>query len=227
MLLAWPPQQSGRRGLTLVEVIITVSLITLITGALVFGSGMVGSSHLRAGASLVVASVRAAVTEANSSGKTVRLVFDFEAKRVLLESAAGSVLKDKVEPPDAGEHGNSLELSATAESQRILSGASLHGPDFLPVKSFGPEGKKLDRGVQFREIQIQHDAEPLTTGRAYLYFWPGGETEWASIQLSRTDSGDALTVMVSALSGRARIEKGKVGLPTRNDDGSISEREEP
>ena len=40
------------RGLTLIEVIITVALIALMTGGLIYGSGLLGSSQQRAAASL-------------------------------------------------------------------------------------------------------------------------------------------------------------------------------
>lgn len=45
------------------------------------------------------------------------------------------------------------------------------------------------------------------------------------IHLGRDDD-EGLTVTVSALTGRAKIEKGKVPLPEPRSDGQISERDE-
>ena len=70
--------------------------------------------------------------------------------------------------------------------------------------------------------------EPLREGRAYVYFWPGGTTERAIIQLKKAgDKETALTVVLSPLTGRARIEKGAVDFPEpRGFDDEFSEREE-
>ena len=41
-------------------------------------------------------------------------------------------------------------------------------------------------------MQTAHDDTARTTGRAYLYFWPGGLTERAAIQIRIGDSEDGL-----------------------------------
>jgi general secretion pathway protein H len=59
----------------------------------------------------------------------------------------------------------------------------------------------------------------VTSGRGYIYFWPGGLTERAYIQLKRAGGGEeALTVIVSPLTGRTKIEKGLVDLPEPRTD---------
>jgi len=87
-------------------------------------------------------------------------------------------------------------------------------------------GRELGKGIVFRQIQTEHDVKPRTEGRAYLYFWPGGATEWASVQLQPKGKKDILTVVISALTGRSQIKSGAVQLPERRSDGEISEREE-
>jgi general secretion pathway protein H len=74
-------------------------------------------------------------------------------------------------------------------------------------------------------VQTQHDEEPRTRGHAYLYFWPGGQTEHAVIHLGRADD-DGLSISVSALTGRARLAKGQASLPEMRLDGEVSERDE-
>ena len=53
----------------------------------------------------------------------------------------------------------------------------------LAASTPGKGHKALEGGIKFRGVQTQHDDLPRTEGRAYLYFWPGGQTERASIQL--------------------------------------------
>ncbi len=94
----------------------------------------------------------------------------------------------------------------------------------------GKGGKPLPRGITFRSVQTTHDDAPRTSGRAYLYFWPGGRTERASIQvrIGTSDSADQafMTVLVSPLTGRATIKGGAEDLVVPTDDAHSSERED-
>ncbi len=212
--------------MTLVEVLIVVALIAMLTGAVVFGSGMLSGSRQRAAATLVMSSVRLAMTRANAKGKPVRLVFDLQEHRVLLEESSGRMLRDSSVAGGA-EAATEAEERARKEADRILEGPKAPRPRFTPVAEYGSEGKPLGERIRFRQVQTQHDEEPITDGRAYLYFWPGGGTERAAIQITRQGDDEGLTVMVSPLTGRAKIEPGNVALPeSRFDDEEYSEREE-
>lgn len=224
------------RGVTLVEVLVVVALIAVIGGSVIFGSGMLGGSRQRAAGTLLVVAVQKGIAHANNSGRPVRLVMDLGASRVRLEEASTSkVLRDN--PRDAA----GLEAMARRASDRALDTTSAPAPSFTPVDVLGddtdgdkkPEGEEsggpgrsLGAGVKFRMVQTEHDAEPLTEGNAYLYFWPGGVTEHAVIQLTRGQNDDGLTVQVSSLTGRAVIKSGRVGLPEPRADGEYTEREE-
>ena len=67
-------------------------------------------------------------------------------------------------------------------------------------------------------MHTDHDEDPVTSGRAYLYFWPGGVTERGHVQLKRQGAEGGLTVTVSSLTGRATIVKGLVDLPEPRSD---------
>jgi general secretion pathway protein H len=69
--------------------------------------------------------------------------------------------------------------------------------------------------------------KPRDTGRAYLYFWPGGGTERAVIQIERTGSDDVLSVLMNPLTARAKIQRGKVDLVERSEDDDFGNREAP
>ena len=70
---------------------------------------------------------------------------------------------------------------------------------------------QLGTSVTFSGIWVQHQPERYTKGQAFLYFWPSGLTEAASIQLQQGD--DVLTLLVSPLTGRVRIVNGAVDAP--------------
>lgn len=230
------PRRATKRGMTLIEVLIAVALIALLTGSIVFGSGMLSSSRQRGAATLVVSAVRTALTAANTSGRAVRIVFDLEKHRLWLEqSSSGQMLREKPGTTKDTAAGAAAatdnEAAAQKEAERILEGPKAVRPEFKPMGKTDADGRELGAGIEFRQVQTQHDEEPVTSGRAYLYFWPGGETERAAVQVHRkgaTDEDDALTVMVSPLTGRANIVRGRQNLPEpRFSDEEYTEREEP
>jgi general secretion pathway protein H len=223
---------SSQRGLSLVEVLVVVALIALMSAGVLFGSGMLGSSRQRQAATLVMSGVRMGMARANSTGRPVRMVFDLDKDRVALEEASeGKMLREKEKDNTGGgaEAATEAEQKARAEAERILEGPRAPRAAFKPVKQFGFDGddeaggRGFEPGVQFRSIQTEHDEEPRTEGRGYLYFWPGGGTERASIQIGRGD--DVLTVLVSPLTGRAKIEKGAVKLEAPKNDSDFGELE--
>jgi general secretion pathway protein H len=226
------------RGLTLVEVLIALALVALLVGAIVLGPGMLSGSRQRAAATLIYSGVRFGLTRANVTGRPVRMVFDLEQDRVVLEQASSSVfLREKADGPGTGagaEAATEIEKEARAEAERIAQGPTAPRARFEPVKEFGFDedepgaGRALGKGISFVQVQTDHDSEPVREGRAYLYFWPRGGTERAAIQIHRAgDAEGGATVLVSALTGRVRIERGRIDLPpARSDEAEYSEREE-
>jgi general secretion pathway protein H len=223
-----------RRGFTLVEVLIVVALIALLAGSVAFGPGMLRSSQVRSAATLLVSGVRLGITRANNSGRPVRLVIDFEKRRVLLEEATTRrFVRDSKDIAGGAEVATEEEKTEQEKNDSIVDGPRAPRAQFQPIKELqdpegGEPGRALGAGVQLISVQTEHDETPITDGRAYVYFWPGGITERAAIHLKRMASDDAgLTVLVSALTGRAKIERGHVELaPVQSDEDGFSEREE-
>lgn len=220
----------------MVEVLIVIALMALLGGAIVGGGGMLGGTRLRSGATLVMGSVRAAVNRANTTGLPVRLVFDLDNHRVMLQETRGRMLRvtGHDEGAKAGaEAATELEREA-AEYARSFDGPRAPPAMFTPVAEFDrggdPDstgGRELGRGIKFIQVQTEHDTEPRVSGQAYLYFWPGGGTEQAAIQIGRDGDPDGLTVLVNALTGRARLQRGRIQLEEARRDSYFDEREEP
>ncbi len=221
--------------MTLFEVLIVVVLIAIIGGSVLLGSGALGASRLRTAASLIVASSRLASTRANTTGRPTRLVFDFDEGTLGLEEAGSSkMLRDKKAPAGGAEAATEAEKSAKAEADKILDGPRAPKTAFTPVAGFARDtdekttGRELGAGVALVAVQTDHDEDPVTGGRAYLYFWPGGVTERGHVQLKRQGAEGGLTVTLNSLTGRATILKGLVDLPEprSEDEQDQGEREE-
>lgn len=202
-----------------------VVLIALLSGGALLGPGLLRSSRVRAAATLMVSAARLAQNRTNANGRPVRLVIDIDQRRVLLEQATTAVFsREKGAVAGGAAAADEAEKKAKAETDRIMDGARPPRPGFTPLKELEDpanpgQGRELGAGVQVASVETEHDEEPLTEGRAYVYFWPGGITERAAIRLKRSDnSEDGLTVLLSPLTGRASIQRGKVGFPPPRED---------
>lgn len=232
------PRRARSRAMTLIEVLIVMALIALILSAVVIGSGQMSSSKMRHSSTMITGAIRVAYARATSSSKTVRLVMDFEAAEIWLEEGSQPHVVQSKDMSGAGgaAAATEQEKAAQEESGRILKGPAPPKTSFREIDAMGMAAsepgkghKKLDSGIKFRRVQTQHDAEERKDGRAYLYFWPGGQTERAAIQLRIGDNDapeSAVTLLVAPLTGRVTVKSGAVDMPKPVDDKEASEREE-
>jgi general secretion pathway protein H len=230
--------RAGARGMTLIEILIVMVLISLVLGAVVSGTGQLASSRLKHVSTSITGAIRVAFTRATATSKSVRIVFDLEQQTMWLEEGDVPMLVQTKDLTGTGgaDPVTDAERRAVQEGESLIKGPKAPRAHFKMVQAFGSQSaeggkgvRKLDRGIKFREIQAVHDDEPRTTGRAYLYFWPGGRTELASIQLrigDSTDDADTMTLLVSPLTGKVTIKNGPVALLRPRDDKEASERED-
>lgn len=237
------------RGMTLIEILIVMAIIAVVLGGVLAGSGQLASSRMRHTGTTLAGAIRVGYTHATASAKSVRLVMDLDEQTIWLEEADKPMLVQSKDTSPAGgaEAATVVEQQAAADTERIVKGPVVPKPAFKAIEPLGvatsakKKGPKpLDRGIAFRMVQTSHDAEPRTQGRAYLYFWPGGQTERAVIQLFPCgvktpedrarcvrDGADTITVEVSPLTGKVTVKDGAVDLPKApGSDEEASERQD-
>jgi general secretion pathway protein H len=228
--------RAAQRGLTLIEIVIAIALIAILSGSLLFGKNMLVGSRVKNAATLVMSSVRFGLTRANATGRPTRLVIDFDKKQLSIEEASNSLmLREKGKDQTGGADAATVaETKARTEAERIVEGPHAARPHFTKLSNVHgaiedlASGRALGQGVEIVGVRTEHDEEVIKEGRAYLYFWPGGTTERAIVQLKKEGDKEAsLTVVVSPLTGRAKVEKGAVDYPEpRGFDDEINERPE-
>ena len=182
--------------MTLVEILIVMVVMSLVLGGVVLGSGQMSGSRLKKSATMITGAVRVAYTRATATSRPVRIAFDFEQNAITLEESDAVMLVQTTDRTGTGGAAGTTqaEQNAIAEGERIVKGPQTPRPAFHPISGgigvtdLGAGARPIERGIKFRAIQTAHDDEPRTSGRAYLYFWPGGLTERASIQI-RDGSG--------------------------------------
>ena len=226
--------RTNRRGVTLVEVLIVLVVVTVLYGAAALGTGFVDGARLRRSSMLVASAVRLAYGHANASSHTVRLTFNFEARTVAIEEATEQLAVARNERGGGAAPATVAERKAVDAADEILKGPRAPRPMFLPAKVTGFQSdikgravKTLERNIRFLQIETAHQDEPVKVDQAYLYFWPGGQTERAAVQLAIGGAFadvDTCTILVSPLTGKAEIRRGRVSMARPRDDIEESER---
>ncbi|HLK38126.1 MAG TPA: prepilin-type N-terminal cleavage/methylation domain-containing protein [Polyangiaceae bacterium] len=222
--------RASRRGLTLIEIIVVVTIIALVTGVAAMGSMQLPTARLRRSATMITSAIKVAYTRATATSRPLRLVFDEDRQKIWLEETDVPML---VQVKDLARTGGAdpvtqAERTAVEESEGALKGPKVARPRFHPIEVYGfgdveegKGGRPLQKGIQFRAVQTTHDESPRTSGRAYLYFWPGGRTERASIQVRIGDSEEdsrTLTLVVAPLTGKVTVKPGPVDLQVPSED---------
>lgn len=223
------------RGMTLVEILIALAIMCLMVGAVAFGTGQTSSAKLRASATMISGAVRVAYARTSATSKPVRLAFDFTEKTITLEESEAPMLVQSKDTTGTGGAAGATdqERVSAAEADGLVPGMRAPRVEFKPViePGLGVKGPKpLPRGISFYKVQSAHDDAPRTEGRAYLYFWPGGQTERSSIALrvgESTEEDSMLSLLVAPLTGKTRVVAGAAALATPKDDAEASEREAP
>jgi general secretion pathway protein H len=222
-------------------VLFVVGITAVLMVGAVYGFGAIGTARLRSSAVMIASAARIAYSQANATGKTVRLVFDFERKLVSLEEATAILAIKRGDRTGGAQAATETERKAIEEADKIMQGPRPPRPAFRPTKAFGfnaeagKPGKELAAGIRFLQIETEHDDVPSTLQRAYLYFWPGGQTERAAIQLTKSrldptaridlvDERDVMTILIAPLTGKSDIRLGKFPMPRPRDEREGSER---
>ena len=226
------------RGITLIEVMVSLAVIGLIAGIGILGVGAQQSARLRGGAVLVAGAVRTAYSHSSGISKPLRLVFDIQERHIILEESSSTLTVSTGDRTGGAAAATEAERAAVEEAEAILKGPRPARPSFTPTKAFGfsPDegktGKGLPFGVRFVQIETGHEDEPATEERAYLYFWPGGQTERAAVVLTTAGKEEepteqnSMTVIVQPLTGKTEIKRGIHKMARPRDDREESDRDD-
>jgi len=199
-----------KRGFTLIEVILVIAIIAAVVTGATFGLGAITRTRLRSSAFKVSSAARFAYSRSLTQGTTTRILFDFEKNTMAIEETATPVTlatDDQLEA-DPGQAVDPWDL-ARARLEKPLDTVRPRSP-FHPITN--QHGKVLKRytaqpvgdGISIHALISPHETDKRTDGEGSLYFFAGGLTEHAVIQLS--DSSETVySVEIHPLTGNARI----------------------
>ena len=240
--------KTTQRGVTLIEVLVTIAVVAMATAGIIFGVSTISSARLKESAVLVASAIRMGYNHANAKSRTTRMVLSFgesdpNAKnppRVPLEDSPGRMFLQSGDRTGGAAAATEAEAAAIEAAAEILDGPRKARPSFSPIKDLlgfehenpdlPPATKLLGSGIYFRRVEVEHEEDPIYEDRAYVYFFPGGQAERAHIQVQKgsgeAEDSDVMTITVAPLTGKVRILDGPVDLPRPLSEEDLSERED-
>jgi len=241
-------KRDPRGGFTLIELMVAIMVVALISTIGVKGFRSVTKSNLREATAHFSGAIRYMFDRASITGKYQRLVIDLNEGQYWAEQSddkfyapnqAETVSEQrKREEKEAAEDederkrqekqrdlykssSSSSSSASTSFDMSKLEVGDFHPkrPRFAAFKETALKPVKLKK-LRIRSVYTPRLSEPVTSGRAFLYFYPLGQTEPAIITLS-DDSGESVySLVVHPITGRVRIYNYEVrpNLGVRYDD---------
>ncbi len=214
-------RRASKSGFTLLEIMIVLVIVGLISGMSIRGLRSLAKSDLRASTSRLSGAVRYLFDRASTTGKYHRLVIDVDEGRYWAEVSDDRFYIPR-EPETESSQKKLAELQAKLdEKERQITDmseaaggfdmAKLQPQDFRPKKvRFGAFKETTLKAVKMKGTKVMdvftpRVAEPVTKGRAYIYFFPLGQTEPAIVHLSDATQETVYSLVVHPITGRVRI----------------------
>ena len=202
--------------MTLLEIGIALAIAAGVVALAIPAVSNVARVQLRQKSGQLAGGIRSLYGSSAVAGRTCRLVIDLDAAAYWSECAQGSVrIAGEGERARNGVRETTREeelLATVAQRGDAISEEERTRAEVARKSAFAASSDiartELGGSVRFADVWVAHQPEPYVAGKAFLYFWPSGLTEAAAIHLKQGD--DFNTLIVSPLTGRVRIVRGRV-----------------
>jgi general secretion pathway protein H len=234
-------------GFTLIEIIVVIAILALVMGLGTRGFRALAKSDLRASSAHLSGAIRYLFDRASATGKVHRLVIDLgEGKYwaevsddrfyVPHEAETEAELRkreeneaDQDEEKRRKEEQRAKAFESSTSTSTSSSSSSSYDPSKLEVGDFQP---KRARFAAFKEVALKpvelkqskvrsvytpRVTDAITAGRAYIYFFPLGQTEPAIITLTDAKEQSFYSLVVHPITGRVRIYSEEIRPPVSRD----------
>ncbi len=198
------------RGFTLIEIVIVVAVIAVVAAAAAPAVSSFSGANARSAAGEVAGAYRYLFDTAALRRQTCRLVLDLDAREWWAECTATEpggrrrqpvVAKDGTAEDDDRELARGFSDEVDAEKRKFLARAK-----FAEFKDREVQKRRLRGGAAFEKVWTPRGRDPVSKGKAYVYFYPQGQAD--RVQIPVVDGSNAYTVVTQPLTGRARVVNG-------------------
>jgi len=205
-----------------------MALIALLVGSAGAGFRSLAKSDLRSSAAKMAGAVRYLFDRASTTGKVHRLVLDMDKSRYWAEVSDDRFIMAGGRETEESRKKEADKLAKEAEDAKKL-GDEKAGLEAMQARykpePFRPKRARFDafkemvvkpvdlKGALIADVYTPRLAEPLETGRGFIYFVPLGMTEAAIVHLTDKKGDTVYSLVVHPLTGRVQIKNSYVPPP--------------
>jgi general secretion pathway protein H len=211
-------------GMTLIEVLVVLAILSLVVGLGVKGLRSLTRSELRGHATKLAGAIHYLFDRASMTGRVHRLVFDLEKATYWAEVTDDKIFMPR-EPETAESQALEEERAAEEEEEAQRAAENESEADAYDIsryrpKPFVPKRAKFEgfKDMALKPVEMKAAIvagvfmprlrEPATSGKAYLYFFPLGQTEPALIHVADEERQAYYSLIVHPLTGQVKIHSG-------------------
>jgi general secretion pathway protein H len=222
-------RRRAHSGFTLIEILVVLAIVGILAGLSIRGLRSLARSDLRANVSHLGGAIRYLFDRASTTGKYHRLVIDVDQGKYWAEVSDDQFYLPR-EPETEASQKKLAELEAKldekeaqrkelAEAAGDIDMSKVLPMDFRPKRArFGAFKETALKPVTMKNTLVMdvftpRMADPITKGRAYIYFFPLGQTEPAIVHLSDPSEETIYSLVVHPVTGRVRIVNSYVQPP--------------
>jgi general secretion pathway protein H len=210
---------------------LVVAIGAVLVGLSIRGFRSVRKADLREASAQLSGAMRYLFDRASTTGKIHRIVIDMESGMYWAEVSDDRFYipreetteqlrerEDKEAAEDDEEAKKRQQAEREAQSGKSAGANSSFDLSKLEVADFRPKRARFAsfkdlalkpvklKKARVRSVYTPRVTEPLTSGRAYVYFFPLGQTENAIITLADPESDETIySLVVHPITGRVRI----------------------
>ena len=225
---ARPARRRGEAGFSLIEILVVLTIVSVVSAGTIIGFRSLIKSELRSQASKLAAAIRYSYDRAISTGSYYRLHINFEENSYRLEKADARVLLNTTERASRNGRGEDRDVEDRRAQEEDLKGQpsgvsgellpppSPRRPKFAAYVDSQLKPVRLSR-ARILDVLTPRQSEAYRTGHAYLHFFPDGHTERALIHIGPESDNpaddDQFSLLVHALTGRVEVLPGRAPTP--------------
>lgn len=204
-------------GFTLFELLVVIAIIALMTGIIVSKFDDWFDVNIKRTTKKLGGTVRYLHDKASTENLYIRLILDFEKNSYWVEATteqfllmtkdvAEEVAKEAEEEPaeEEAEKGEAAatEGEETGEAEEKSEAVEKYRtPEFGAVDEFLLKPVVLPDGVFIKDVYTSHDQGPVSSGQAFIYFFPNGFIEPAVINLRNEEDTLNYSIKINPLTG--------------------------
>lgn len=184
------------QGFSLIELMVVIAIMGVIFGVALPSLSRFFGVSINTTTREMATTIRDTFNAAVVTGRTYRLVYDFEKKVYWAEVGAQGTLVETEESRKADERRSRLFSKKREEKNQESS--------FSMAKAVTRKPIKLPLGISFDDVLTQASKDPVTSGRAYTHFFPHGVAEQTIIRL-KDNSEHKMSLVIQPTNGQTDV----------------------